>query len=76
MHTEILRYEADGLRFESHLYFDERKIGKRPAVLVFPEAFGLSEHAKSKAQRLAELGFVTLASDLHGGGKSSPTWAL
>jgi len=69
MHTEILKYEADGLNFESHLFLDERKTGKRPAVLVFPEAFGLGEHAKSKAQRLAELGYVTLASDLHGEGK-------
>jgi dienelactone hydrolase len=69
MHTEILKYEADGLKFESHLYFDKSKIGKRPAVLVFPEAFGLGEHAKSKAKRLAELGYVALASDLHGEGK-------
>ncbi|HTV96137.1 MAG TPA: dienelactone hydrolase family protein [Steroidobacteraceae bacterium] len=69
MHTEILKYEADGLRFESHLYFDETKTGKRPAVLVFPEAFGLGGHAKSKARRLAELGYVALASDLHGEGK-------
>jgi dienelactone hydrolase len=70
MHTEILKYEADGLKFESHLYFDESKTGKRPAVLVFPEAFGLGEHAKSKAKRLAELGYVALASDLHGEGKN------
>jgi dienelactone hydrolase len=69
MHTEILKYEADGLKFESHLYFDSSETRKRPAVLVFPEAFGLGEHAKSKARRLAELGFVALASDLHGEGK-------
>jgi dienelactone hydrolase len=69
MHTEILKYEADGLKFESHLYLDGGKAGKRPAVLVFPEAFGLGEHAKSKAKQLAELGYVTLASDLHGEGK-------
>jgi dienelactone hydrolase len=72
MHTEIVKYEADGLKFESHLYFDPSKAGKRPAVLVFPEAFGLSEHAKLKAKRLAELGYVTLASDLHGEGKILP----
>jgi dienelactone hydrolase len=69
MHTEILKYEADGLNFESHLFFDESQTGKRPAVLVFPEAFGLGEHAKSKARRVAELGYVALASDLHGEGK-------
>lgn len=69
MHTETLKYEADGLRFESQLYFDRREAGRRPAVLVFPEAFGLGEHAKSKAKRLAELGYIALASDLHGEGK-------
>ena len=69
MHTEVLKYDADGLQYESHLYFDETKTGKRPAVLVFPEGFGLSEHTKSKAKRLAELGYVTLASDLFGNGK-------
>ena len=73
MHTEVLKYEANGLNMESVLYFDETKTGKRPAVLVFPEAYGLSAHAKEKAQRLAELGYVTLASDLYGGGKNAST---
>ncbi len=70
MHSEVLKYEANGLHLESVLYFDESKAGKRPAVLVFPEAFGLSEHTKEKAQRLAELGYVTLANDLFGEGKT------
>jgi dienelactone hydrolase len=69
MHTEILKYEADGLKFESHLYVDRGRVGERPGVLVFPEAFGLGEHAKTKAKRLAECGYVALASDLHGEGK-------
>ena len=73
MHSEILRYEANGLSMESVLYFDETKTGQRPAVLVFPEAYGLSSHAKEKAQRLAELGYVTLASDLYGEGKNAST---
>ena len=42
---------------------------RRPGVLVFPEAFGLGEHALSQAERLAELGYVALACDLHGDGK-------
>lgn len=40
--------------------------GPRPGVLVFPEAFGLGDNAKSRVQRLAALGFVALACDLHG----------
>jgi dienelactone hydrolase len=69
MHTEILSYEADGLRMQSHLYVDSTRQGRRPGVLVFPEAFGLGDHAKSRAERLAALGYVTLACDLHGDGK-------
>lgn len=70
MHSEVLKYEANGRNMESVLFFDERKSGKRPAILVFPEAFGLSEHTKEKAQRLAELGYVALASDLFGEAKT------
>jgi dienelactone hydrolase len=38
-------------------------------VLVFPEAFGLGGHAISRAERLAALGYVALACDLHGEGR-------
>jgi dienelactone hydrolase len=35
-------------------------------VLVFPEAFGLDERTIARAERLATLGYVALACDLHG----------
>src|SRR5271156_4021450 len=70
MHSEILKYHAIGRDMESHLYFDPGKSGKRPGILVFPEAFGLSDHTKEKARKLAELGYVTLANDLFGEGKT------
>jgi len=69
MRSEVLTYEADGLAMRSHLYFEAGVSGKRPGVLVFPEAFGLGEHAKSRAQRLAGLGYIALACDLHGNGE-------
>ena len=37
-------------------------------MLVFPEAFGLDAHAVSRAERLAALGYVAIACDLHGEG--------
>jgi dienelactone hydrolase len=66
MHTQTLEYRADGLDMLGQLSFDETTSGRRPGVLVFPEAFGLGEHAMSRARRLAELGYITLAGDLHG----------
>ena len=61
-----LPYQADALNMNGKLFVPEGT-GKHPAVLVFPEAFGLGEHAISRARRLAEMGYVALACDLHGG---------
>ena len=66
MYTQNVTYEADGLAMDSQLYF-EPAAQRRPGVLVFPEIFGLGEHALSCARRLASLGYVALACDLHGG---------
>lgn len=68
MPSEVITYETDGLSMISRLYRPAGVSGPRPGVLVFPEAFGLGEHALSKAERLAGLGYVALACDLHGGG--------
>lgn len=64
--AQELRYQADGLTMVGSLH-RPAKGGKAPGVLVFPEAFGLGEHAMEKAERIAaELGYVALACDLHG----------
>ena len=42
--------------------------GLRPGVLLVPAVFGLTEHARDRARRVAELGYVVLVADLHGGG--------
>ena len=68
MQTETLTYQADGLAMQSRLFF-EPDDGPRPGVLMFPEAFGLSAHAVARAERLAGLGYVALACDLHGDGR-------
>jgi dienelactone hydrolase len=68
MHHETLTYQADGLTMKSQLFF-EPAAGKRAGVLVFPEAFGLGEHAISRARSLAAMGYVALACDLHGDGR-------
>ena len=65
MSYETLTYEADGLTMQGRLFVGSES-GKRPAVLVFPEAFGIGPHATGRAERLAALGYVALACDLHG----------
>jgi dienelactone hydrolase len=65
MPDQELAYEADGLHMKGRLYLPDTR-GPVPGVIVFPEAFGLGDHAKSRARRLAELGYAALAADLHG----------
>jgi dienelactone hydrolase len=65
MQRETLIYQADGLTMKSELLF-EPSSAPRPGVLVFPEAYGLNKHALARAERLAAIGYVALACDLHG----------
>lgn len=74
MTGERLTYTADGLAMESRLFLPDAT-ERRPGVLVFPEAFGLGDHALAVAKRLAGLGYAALACDLHGEAKRYDTIA-
>jgi len=42
--------------------------GLRPAVMVMHDAHGLGNQARDSARRLAQLGYIALATDMYGGG--------
>jgi dienelactone hydrolase len=65
MKRETLTYQADGLTMKGELFFEPAS-SPRAGILVYPEAYGLNEHAMTRAERLASLGYVALACDLHG----------
>jgi len=64
--TRTVTYPADGLTMVGHLALPTGA-DRRPAVLVGPEGPGLSDVERHRADALAELGYVALAFDLHGG---------
>jgi dienelactone hydrolase len=66
MHSETIVYQADGLNMRGEVYVGGDSSARRPAVLVFPEAFGLGDHALTRAEQIAALGYVAFACDLHG----------
>jgi dienelactone hydrolase len=72
MKTQKLEYTNGKTKLVGHLVWDEARGGRRPGVVVFPEAFGLNDHARQRAERLAQLGYVALAADLHGDGTLYP----
>ena len=67
MKSETVEYRDGDLTLKGFVAFDDCKAGKRPGILVNPEGFGLGPHAKARAERLAQLGYVALAADPYGG---------
>jgi dienelactone hydrolase len=64
--TRTVEYPADGVTMVGHLALPAGT-DRRPAVLLGPEGMGLSDIERRRADALAELGYVALAFDLHGG---------
>ncbi|MDY0871657.1 dienelactone hydrolase family protein [Dongia rigui] len=67
MPSEIINYTGSGLNLRSELYLPAGP-GRKSAVFVFPDVFGLGDHVRERAERLAKLGHVALACDIHGEG--------
>lgn len=67
--TESIEYQADGQSFTGYLAYDDSLSGKRPGILVVHEWWGLGEHEKNSARKLAELGYVAFVVDMYGSGK-------
>ena len=59
-------YTIDSLKMTSYVVYDENVQGKRPAVLVIHEWWGLNDYAKRRARQLAELGYIAMAVDMYG----------
>lgn len=69
MHSEEIEYHIDGVRYVGHLALPDGD-DARPAVLVCHEGPGMTDHARWRADRLAdELGYVAFALDYWGDGK-------
>jgi len=68
---ENLTYSGDGATMAGYLVYQEANKDKRPAVLVVPEWWGLNDYTKGRAKQLAELGYVAMAIDLFGDGKTA-----
>jgi dienelactone hydrolase len=75
MHVEDIAYRVEGRRMVGHLAYDDARRGKRPAVLLCHEGGGLDDNVKSRAERLAESGYVAFALDYFGDGKPTATVA-
>lgn len=66
---ENITYKIDSLTMDGYVVYDENTEGKRPAIMVVHEWWGLNDYAKSRAKQLAELGYIAMAIDMYGNGR-------
>ena len=69
--TEAITYTHDGVELEGFLAYDANLSRRRPGVLVVHEWWGLQDHPKESARKLAALGYVAFCLDMYGKGKVS-----
>jgi len=68
MKTQTIEYKDGATSLRGYLAYDDQKSGRRPGVLVMPEAFGLGAHARERVERLAKMGYVAFGGDPYGDG--------
>jgi dienelactone hydrolase len=74
LRTEVVEYDVAGTTMAGYLAIDE-SVGsnaRRPGVLLSHEGGGQDDNVRSRAERLAALGYVAFALDYYGGGRQPP----
>ena len=68
LETESIAYSDGDGRLTGFLAIDAERAGKRPGVLIVHGGAGVDDHARGRARRFAEAGFVAFACDMYGEG--------
>ena len=68
---EAVTYMQGDSVFNGYITYDHNDSSARPAVMVVHEWWGLTEYARNRAKQLAELGYVAMAVDMYGGGRTA-----
>lgn len=68
MNTQTIAYRDGDTELTGQFAWDVERSDKRPGILVVHGGAGHDAHAKGRAGRLAELGYVAFACDMYGNG--------
>jgi dienelactone hydrolase len=68
---ENITYTADSVTLNGFVVYDENIQGPRPAVIVVHEWWGMNDYPKMRARELAKLGYIAMAADFYGNGKTA-----
>jgi dienelactone hydrolase len=68
INAQTIGYRDGDTELSGLLAWDDSRDHRRPGILVVHGGAGLDNHAKGRARRFAELGFVVFACDMYGNG--------
>src|SRR5512142_1258641 len=66
--TRTIAYKQGDTALEGFLAYDSAGPARKPGVVVFHQWMGPTNHERTRAQRLAELGYVAFVADVYGKG--------
>ncbi len=66
--TQAVSYRDCDTKLDGLFTWDDTKVGERPGILVVHGGAGLDNHARGRARKMAELGYVAFACDMYGEG--------
>src|SRR5579862_1229063 len=67
--TQEVFYNSNGKQSKGYIAYDENRKGKLPVVIIVHEWWGLNDYAKSRARKIAALGYFAFVADLFGEGQ-------
>jgi dienelactone hydrolase len=70
IHVEKVSYEADGVKMEGSITYDDKTKIPAPGILIFSDWMGYGPYTEMRAQQLAKLGYVAFAADVYGVGNN------
>ena len=69
--TNRIEYSVADASHQGYLAYDDEISGDRPGVILVHEWWGVNDYMVRRAHMLAELGYVALAIDMYGGGRTA-----
>lgn len=67
---KLVNYTVDGKTFNGYIATPKNVEGKKPGILVVHEWWGQNDYARMRADMLADEGYVAMAVDMYGDGKT------
>src|SRR5262249_4885469 len=68
LETQVVSYRDRGTLLSGFVAWDASRSDRRPGILVVHGGAGLDDHARGRALRFAESGFIAFACDMYGEG--------